>query len=68
MATFELLADLPLEIEGYELQGLEHQTPGFERLSTTIHLWGAARTGLARTSPTTPSTTSPCRMPARRST
>ena len=32
VATFDLLADLPLEIEGYELQGLEHQTPGFERL------------------------------------
>ena len=40
------LADLPLEIEGYELQGLEHQTPGFERLSTMIHLWGDGEDGL----------------------
>jgi hypothetical protein len=46
VGTFDLLADLPLEIEGYELQGLEHQTPGFERLSTVIHLWGNGEDGL----------------------
>jgi L-alanine-DL-glutamate epimerase-like enolase superfamily enzyme len=46
VATFDLLADLPLEIDGYELQGLEHQTPGFERLSTVIHLWGGGEDGL----------------------
>ena len=46
MATFDLLAGLPLEIEGYELQGLEYQAPGFERLSTTIHLWGGGEDGL----------------------
>ena len=46
MATFDLLANLPLEIEGYELQGLEYQTPGFERLSTVIHLWGGGEDGL----------------------
>jgi hypothetical protein len=46
MPTFDLLADLPLEIEGCELSGLEHQTPGFERLTTVIHLWGAGEDGL----------------------
>jgi L-alanine-DL-glutamate epimerase-like enolase superfamily enzyme len=46
MATFDRLADLPLEIEGYELQGQELQTSGFERLSTVIHIWGAGEDGL----------------------
>ncbi len=46
MATFDALADLPLEIEGYELQGLELQIPGFERLSTVIHIWGNGEDGL----------------------
>jgi len=46
VSTFERIADLPLEIEGYELQGLEIQTPGFERLSTVIHLWGNGEDGL----------------------
>jgi hypothetical protein len=44
--TFDALADLPLEIEGYELQPLELQLPSFERLSTVIHLWGAGEDGL----------------------
>jgi hypothetical protein len=46
MATFDALADLPLEIEGYELRGLEHKIPNFERLSTVIHLWGGGEDGL----------------------
>jgi hypothetical protein len=46
VATFDRLADLPLEIEGYELEGLEFQTPGFERLSTVIHLRGDGAEGL----------------------
>src|ERR671919_471741 len=46
MPTFDLLADLPLEIEGYELEGLELQLPGFERLSTVIHLKGSGEEGL----------------------
>jgi L-alanine-DL-glutamate epimerase-like enolase superfamily enzyme len=44
--TFDALADLPLEIDGYELQPLELQIPGFERLSTVIHLWGSGEDGL----------------------
>src|SRR5881394_4665172 len=46
MSTFDLIAGLPLEIEGYELQPLEYQMPGFERLSTVIHLWGGGEDGL----------------------
>ena len=46
MATFDALANLPLEIEGYELQGLELQVPDFERLSTVIHLHGGGEEGL----------------------
>lgn len=46
MATFDALADLPLEIDGYELRGLEYQSPGFERLSTIIHLRGGGEDGL----------------------
>ena len=46
MSTFDALADLPLAIDGYELQGLEHQAPGFERLSTVIHLRGGGEDGL----------------------
>jgi L-alanine-DL-glutamate epimerase-like enolase superfamily enzyme len=46
MATFDALADLPLEIEGYELEGLELQIPGFERLTTVIHMWGGGEEGL----------------------
>ncbi|HWI96464.1 MAG TPA: hypothetical protein VNS60_10410 [Solirubrobacterales bacterium] len=46
MSTFDALAPLPLEIDGYELQPLEFQIPGFERLSTVIHLWGGGEDGL----------------------
>ncbi|HEY0391857.1 MAG TPA: hypothetical protein VGC63_09130 [Solirubrobacterales bacterium] len=46
MPTFDALANLPLEIEGYELQPLELHLPAFERLCTVIHLWGAGEDGL----------------------
>src|SRR6476659_2198723 len=46
MATFDRLADLPLEIEGYELQGQEFTTGSFERLSTTIQIRGGGEEGL----------------------
>lgn len=46
MSTFDKLAALPIEIEGYELNGLELQLPGFERLSTEIHFWGGGEEGL----------------------
>jgi len=46
MATFDALANLPLEIEGYEFEPLELQIPGFERLSTVVHMWGSGADGL----------------------
>jgi L-alanine-DL-glutamate epimerase-like enolase superfamily enzyme len=46
MPTFDLLAGLPLEIEGYELEGHEHMAPGFERLSTVFHVQGGGEEGL----------------------
>jgi hypothetical protein len=39
VATFDLLARLPLTVEGYSLQGLQAEvSSGFERLSTVVHL------------------------------
>lgn len=47
MPTFELLADLPLKVERYELEGLNaHVSSGFERLSTVVHLQGAGHEGV----------------------
>jgi L-alanine-DL-glutamate epimerase-like enolase superfamily enzyme len=47
MSTFELLADLRLEVSGYTLEGLRAQvSSGFERLSTVVHLQGAGTEGV----------------------
>jgi L-alanine-DL-glutamate epimerase-like enolase superfamily enzyme len=47
MTTWERLAELPLRIDGYELEGHSFQpTPEFERRTTTIHLQGAGEEGL----------------------
>ncbi|HEV3055769.1 MAG TPA: hypothetical protein VGX45_13995 [Solirubrobacteraceae bacterium] len=47
MNTFDLLADLPLEVDGYTLEGLKQTvSSGFERLSTVVHLHGAGHEGL----------------------
>ena len=47
MSTFALLADLPLEVEDYSLEGLSAQvSSGFERLSTVVHLRGGGAEGL----------------------
>jgi len=47
MSTFDLLADLPLEVEGYLLEGLvANVSSGFERLSTVVHLYGDGASGL----------------------
>jgi L-alanine-DL-glutamate epimerase-like enolase superfamily enzyme len=41
MSTFNLLADLPLHVESYRLEGLRaHVSSGFERLTTVVHLEG----------------------------
>ena len=47
MTTFDALASLPLEVEGYTLEGLRAQvSSGFERLSTVVHLHGAGAEGV----------------------
>jgi hypothetical protein len=47
MATFDLLAGLPLEVEGYALEGLRAQvSSGFERLTTVVHLRGGGVEGV----------------------
>jgi L-alanine-DL-glutamate epimerase-like enolase superfamily enzyme len=45
-ATYDLIADLQLTIDGYELEGRELQPgPDFTRLTTTIHLRGGGAVG-----------------------
>jgi L-alanine-DL-glutamate epimerase-like enolase superfamily enzyme len=46
MPTFDRFADLPIEVEGYELEGLEYQIPGFERLTTVIRMQGSGEEGI----------------------
>ncbi len=47
MSTYDLLKDLPLQVEGYELEGLQlHVSSGFERLSTVVHLKGGGFEGV----------------------
>lgn len=47
MSTFALLGDLPLEVDGYTLEGLRAQvSSGFERLTTVVHLHGGGLEGV----------------------
>jgi hypothetical protein len=47
MGTFELLADLPLTVASYELEGLQRDvSSGFRRQSTVIHLHGDEAEGI----------------------
>ena len=47
MTTFDKLADLPLEIEGYALEAQEFKaTEDFTRLSTTIRIHGGGEEGI----------------------
>ena len=47
MSTFDQLAGLPLQVDGYSLQGLRAQvSSGFERLSTIVHLSGGGAEGV----------------------
>jgi L-alanine-DL-glutamate epimerase-like enolase superfamily enzyme len=47
VSTFDRLADLPLEIESYALEGLvANVSSGFERLTTVVHLRGAGDEGI----------------------
>jgi hypothetical protein len=45
--TFDLLAELPIEVDGYALEGLRAEvSSGFERLSTVVHLTGGGLEGV----------------------
>ena len=47
MATYDRLAELPIQIEGYSLEGLERQvTSEFSRLSTLIRMHGGGEEGV----------------------
>jgi len=47
VTTYDLLADLPLDIESYELEGLERDVSSeFTRLSTVVRLRGRGHTGV----------------------
>ena len=47
MSTFDRLADLPLQIDGYTLESREQEvSSGFLRRSTTFHLHGGGHEGL----------------------
>jgi L-alanine-DL-glutamate epimerase-like enolase superfamily enzyme len=47
MSTFDRLADLPVEVDGYELEGLRADvSSGFERLTTVVHLQGGGLEGV----------------------
>lgn len=47
MSTFDLLADLPVEVDGYSLEGLRLDvSSGFERLTTVVHLHGGGVEGI----------------------
>jgi L-alanine-DL-glutamate epimerase-like enolase superfamily enzyme len=47
VSTFDLLADVPIVVDGYSLEGLRAQvSSGFERLSTVVHLHGDGAEGV----------------------
>ena len=47
LSTFDKLADLPLEVEGYALEGQEFEaSPEFTRVSTTIRIRGGGEEGV----------------------
>src|SRR3954471_24728603 len=46
MATFEAIAGLPIEVEGYELEDQDRTYGDFTRPSTIIHLRGAGEEGI----------------------
>jgi hypothetical protein len=47
LSTFDLLAGLRLEVDGYSLEGLRlNVSSGFERLTTVVHLHGGGHEGV----------------------
>jgi hypothetical protein len=47
MSTYERLANLPVTLDGYTLEGLKAEvSSGFERLATVVHMQGAGEEGV----------------------
>ena len=47
MKTYDLVAELPLHIDGYSLEARSRQiSPEFERVTTTFHLNGGGEEGM----------------------
>ena len=46
MSTYDGIADLPLTIESYEVEGRARHFSGFSRLTTTFHLHGGGEAGM----------------------
>jgi len=47
MSTYDLVASLPLEVESYDLDGLQQDvSSGFTRRTTIVSLHGAGETGI----------------------
>src|SRR4029079_6126295 len=47
VSTYDRLAELPVEIASYSLEGFEQQyTPEFTRMTTVIHMEGGGQEGL----------------------
>jgi len=47
VSTFDLVAELPLQVEGYGLEGLSAEvSSGFSRLTTVVHLHGGGVEGI----------------------
>jgi L-alanine-DL-glutamate epimerase-like enolase superfamily enzyme len=47
VSTFDLLADLPVRVDGYSLEGMQaNVSSGFERLTTIVHMHGGGVEGI----------------------
>jgi hypothetical protein len=46
VATFDSLADLPLQVDSYELEGSRYEAGTFERLTTTVRMRGGDEEGM----------------------
>ncbi|MHB1835303.1 MAG: hypothetical protein ACYCXW_10080, partial [Solirubrobacteraceae bacterium] len=47
MSTYDALANLPVQVDGYSLEGLSaNVSSGFERLTTVVHLQGGGLEGV----------------------
>jgi L-alanine-DL-glutamate epimerase-like enolase superfamily enzyme len=47
VSTYDRVADLPVEVDGYSLEGLKAEvSSGFERLTTVVHMQGGGEEGI----------------------